>query len=192
MLPLILDNLVRFCKDKDTLLPFLQENDNDGNSVMSNLTTLTGMTIDMSESGDQRVYKKDRDEGNTNTNNKKGGETNKENIINQKGKTVTKNNNNDEVSVSTILTGVDMNESPPVTNQSANTGSDSDDASHNTTLTGLTMEGEVNKEGIVNKNHPETRANTHLPDIGNSSGNNTSQNTAVMGLTMEGNTNNNT
>eukprot|EP00957_Ditylum_brightwellii_P120457 9190595-Ditylum_brightwellii.AAC.1 len=87
MLPLILDNLVRFCKDKDILLPFLKENNNDGDSVMSDLTTLTGMTIDVGESGDQRVYKKDRDEGNTNTNDKKGGETNKENIINQKGET---------------------------------------------------------------------------------------------------------
>eukprot|EP00957_Ditylum_brightwellii_P210271 15364768-Ditylum_brightwellii.AAC.1 len=71
----------------------------------------------------------------------------------KKGETVTKNNNNEEASASTILTGVDMNESPPVTNQSANTGSDNDDASHNTTLIGLTMEGEVNQEGIINKNH---------------------------------------
>eukprot|EP00957_Ditylum_brightwellii_P164067 12492271-Ditylum_brightwellii.AAC.1 len=85
-----------------------------------------------------------------------------------------------------------MNESPPVTNQSANTGSNNNDASHNTTLTGLTMEGEGNQEGITNKNHPETRANTHLPDIDNSGGDDTSQNTAVRGLTMEGNTNNDT
>eukprot|EP00957_Ditylum_brightwellii_P200313 15271596-Ditylum_brightwellii.AAC.1 len=90
MLPLILDNLVRFCKDKNILLPFLQENNNDVDSVMSNLTTLTGMTIDIGESGDQRVYKMDRDEGNTNTIDKEGGEINKENNINknQRGETV--------------------------------------------------------------------------------------------------------
>eukprot|EP00957_Ditylum_brightwellii_P157085 11955283-Ditylum_brightwellii.AAC.1 len=177
MLPLILDNLVRFYKDKNVLLPFLQENNNDGDSVMSNLTTLTSMTIDVDESGDQRVYNKDRDEGNTNTNDKEGGETSKENNINQMGETVMANNNNDEASVSTILTCVDMNESPPVTNQSVNTGSDSNDASHNTILTGLTMEGEAYQKSNVNKNHPETRANMHLPDIDNSGGDDTSQNT---------------
>eukprot|EP00957_Ditylum_brightwellii_P111530 8507043-Ditylum_brightwellii.AAC.1 len=170
MLPLILNNLVRFCKDKKILLPFLQEKNNDDNSVMSDLTTLTGMTIDIGESGDQRVYNTDRDEGDT----------------------VMVNNNNDEAPVNTILTGVDMNESPLVTNQSANTGSGDDAASHNTILTGLTIEGEANQKGNVNKNHPKTRANMHLPDIDNSGGDDTSQNTAATGLMMEGNTNNDT
>eukprot|EP00957_Ditylum_brightwellii_P170915 13008711-Ditylum_brightwellii.AAC.1 len=54
------------------------------------------------------------------------------------------------------------------------------------------MEGEANQRGNVNKNYPETRANTHLPDIDNSGGNDTSQNTEVTGLTMEGNTNSDT
>eukprot|EP00957_Ditylum_brightwellii_P059884 4546150-Ditylum_brightwellii.AAC.1 len=62
MLPLILDNLVRFCNDKDICHPFLQEKDNDGDSVMRDLTTLTGMIIDIGESCDQRLYKKESEE----------------------------------------------------------------------------------------------------------------------------------
>eukprot|EP00957_Ditylum_brightwellii_P075800 5760875-Ditylum_brightwellii.AAC.1 len=54
------------------------------------------------------------------------------------------------------------------------------------------MEGEVNQEGITNKNHPKTRADTQLLDINNYGSNDASQNTAVRGLTMEGNTNNDT
>eukprot|EP00957_Ditylum_brightwellii_P086529 6583486-Ditylum_brightwellii.AAC.1 len=123
---------------------------------------------------------------------KKRGGSKKENISKQMGETGTKNNNNDVASVSSNLTGVDMTESHPVTNQSIHTGSESDDASCTTTLTGLTMEGEVNLEGTLNKNHPEIRANMQLLDINNSGSNGGSQNTAFTGLTIEGNTNNDT
>eukprot|EP00957_Ditylum_brightwellii_P008843 670689-Ditylum_brightwellii.AAC.1 len=51
------------------------------------------------------------------------------------------------------------------------------------------MEGEANQKGNVNNKHPETRANTHLPDIYNSGGDDTTQNNAFTGLMMEGNTN---
>eukprot|EP00957_Ditylum_brightwellii_P061846 4693527-Ditylum_brightwellii.AAC.2 len=152
MLPLIRDNLARFCKEKDILLPFLQEKDNDGDSVMTDLTTSKGMTIDVGESGDQRVYKKESEEGNTNTKDKEEGEATKENISSQMGEAGTRNNNNDEAPVSPNSTGADMTESHPGTNKSLNTSSESDDASHITTLTGLAMEGEVNLEGTVDKN----------------------------------------
>eukprot|EP00957_Ditylum_brightwellii_P015845 1193242-Ditylum_brightwellii.AAC.1 len=82
-----------------------------------------------------------------------------------------------------------MTESHPVTNQSLNTGSESDDASHITTLTGLTIEGEVNLEGTVDKKHPQLRADMQPLDIINSGSNDGSQNTAFTGLTMEGKTN---
>eukprot|EP00957_Ditylum_brightwellii_P126216 9622269-Ditylum_brightwellii.AAC.1 len=85
-----------------------------------------------------------------------------------------------------------MNESYPVTNQSVNTGSESDDASHITTLTGLTMEGEANLDGTVNKNHPEIRADMQPLDFNNYGSDDGSQNTAVTGLAIEGNTNDNT
>eukprot|EP00957_Ditylum_brightwellii_P045652 3463978-Ditylum_brightwellii.AAC.1 len=105
------------------------------------------------------------------------------------GEAGTRNNNNNEASVSPNSTGVDITESHPVTNKSLNTGSKSDDASHITTLTGLTMEGEVNLEGMVDKKHPELRADMQSLDINNFDSNDGSQNTAFTGLTMEGNTN---
>eukprot|EP00957_Ditylum_brightwellii_P133955 10214497-Ditylum_brightwellii.AAC.1 len=104
----------------------------------------------------------------------------------------TRNKNNDEASVSTNLTGVDMNESNPVTNQSVHTVSESDDASHITTLAGLTMEGKVNQEGTVNKNHSKIRADMQILDINNSGSDDVSQNTAVTVLIMKGNSNNDT
>eukprot|EP00957_Ditylum_brightwellii_P053042 4021636-Ditylum_brightwellii.AAC.1 len=54
---------------------------------MSDLTTLTGTAIDVGESGDQRVYKNESEEGNTNTKDKEEGEAKKENISNQMGET---------------------------------------------------------------------------------------------------------
>eukprot|EP00957_Ditylum_brightwellii_P034902 2645056-Ditylum_brightwellii.AAC.1 len=156
---------------------------------MSDLTTLTGMTIDVGKSGDQRVYKRESEEGNTNTKNKEEGDAKKENISNQMGETVTRKNNNDVASVSSNPTGVDMTESHPVINQSLNTVSESDDASHITTLTDLTMEGEVKLEGTADKKHPKIRADIQPLDTNNSGSDDGSQNTVFTGLTMEGNTN---
>eukprot|EP00957_Ditylum_brightwellii_P193315 14718778-Ditylum_brightwellii.AAC.1 len=45
MLPLILDTLVKFCRENQILLPFLQQKNDDDISVLSNITTLTGMAI---------------------------------------------------------------------------------------------------------------------------------------------------
>eukprot|EP00957_Ditylum_brightwellii_P155244 11818515-Ditylum_brightwellii.AAC.1 len=49
MLPAIHEALVIFCKEKKILLSFLEDEVDDNNSVISDITTLTGMTIELGD-----------------------------------------------------------------------------------------------------------------------------------------------
>eukprot|EP00957_Ditylum_brightwellii_P153353 11672005-Ditylum_brightwellii.AAC.1 len=60
MLPLIHEAFINFCKKKKFLIPFLDNKDEDDNSVIGDITTLTSITIELG------------DEVQTDTQNKKG------------------------------------------------------------------------------------------------------------------------
>eukprot|EP00957_Ditylum_brightwellii_P102631 7821598-Ditylum_brightwellii.AAC.1 len=67
------------------------------------------------------------------------------------GEAGTRNNNNDEASVSPNSSRADMTESHPVTNKLPNTGSESDDTSHITTQSQSdNIEGTDFQQGGVN------------------------------------------
>eukprot|EP00957_Ditylum_brightwellii_P139873 10658756-Ditylum_brightwellii.AAC.1 len=49
MLHAIYEASVTFCKEKKILLPFLDDEVDDNNSVISDITTLTGMNIELGD-----------------------------------------------------------------------------------------------------------------------------------------------